>query len=62
MHVDVLRVNLLSAAANYNYASYIDSIQPQKSAQVISYDPSFTALMGNNITATITDHQNWEFA
>lgn len=62
MHVDILSVNLLGAAANYNYASHIDSIQPQKSAQVISYDPRFTALMGNNITATITDQQDWEFA
>lgn len=62
MHVDILSVNLLSAAANYNYASYIDSLQPQKSVQVTSYDPRFTTLMGNNITATITDQQDWEFA
>ena len=56
MHVDILSANLLGAAANYNHTSYIDSTGSQKSAQVISYDPESTILMGNNITATITDY------
>ena len=62
MHVDTLSVNLLQAAANFSYGSYIGAVQPENSVQVISYNARFNELMGSNVTATLTDQQDWEFA
>lgn len=62
MHVDTLSVNLLQAVADYNYGSYYGAIRPEDSVQVISYDARFNELMGSNVTATLTDQQDWDFA
>ena len=61
MQVDILNVQLLQAAANHTQSSYLASLQPENSVQAISYDARFSDLMGNNISATLTDQQSWDF-
>lgn len=61
MQVDTLSVQLLQAAASHTPGSYLASLQPENSVQVMSYDARFSNLMGNNISATLTDQQSWDF-